>query len=54
MSVINVIAALGWAAINSTTGAQTLRVVSEDTLPMAVGIIIFGIISMIISLVGYK
>ena len=54
MSFINVIAALGWAAINSITGAQTLRVVSDDSLPLAVGIIIIALISMIVSFVGYK
>ena len=54
MSIINVIAALGWAAVNSITGAQTLRVVSNDSLPISVGIIIIGIVSMIVSFVGYK
>ncbi|CAF3890391.1 unnamed protein product [Adineta steineri] len=54
MSIINVIAALGWAAINSITGAQTLRVVFDDSLPLSVGIIIISFVSMIISFVGYK
>jgi purine-cytosine permease-like protein len=54
MSIINVIAALGWAAVNSIAGAQTLRVVSDDSLPLAIGIIIVGILSMIVSFVGYK
>jgi purine-cytosine permease-like protein len=54
MSIINVIAALGWAAVNSIAGAQTLRVVSDDSLPLAIGIIIVGILSMVVSFVGYK
>ncbi|CAF0757942.1 unnamed protein product [Adineta steineri] len=54
MSVINIIVALGWAAINSITGAQTLRVVFNDSIPMVVGIVIISIISMIVSFVGYK
>jgi purine-cytosine permease-like protein len=54
MSALNVIAALGWGAINSITGAQTLRVVSNDSLPIAVGIIIIAVISMVVSFVGYK
>ena len=54
MAVLNVITAFGWLAINSITGAQTLRVVSDDTLSITIGIIIIGIISMIISCVGYK
>jgi purine-cytosine permease-like protein len=54
MATLNVIAALGWIAVNSITGAQTLRVVSGDSLPMAVGIIIMGIVSMVVSFVGYK
>ncbi|CAF3617360.1 unnamed protein product [Rotaria sp. Silwood1] len=54
VSIINVIAAIGWTAINSITGAQTLHVVFNDSLPVAVGIIIIGIASMIVSLIGYK
>jgi purine-cytosine permease-like protein len=54
MSALNVISALGWAAVNSITGAQTLRVVSNDSLPIAVGIIIIAVISMVVSFVGYK
>jgi purine-cytosine permease-like protein len=54
MSILNVIASLGWAAVNSITGAQTLRVVSNDTLSLVIGIIIIAILSMIISFVGYK
>jgi purine-cytosine permease-like protein len=54
MSIINVFASLGWSAINSITGAQTLRVVFNDSLPIYVGIIILGIITMIVSFVGYK
>ena len=54
MSIINVIAALGWAAVNSITGAQALRVVSEHALSLVVGIIIIAILSMVISFVGYQ
>jgi purine-cytosine permease-like protein len=54
VSIINVIAALGWAAVNSITGAQTLRVVSNDSLSLIFGIIIIGVLSMIVSFVGYK
>ncbi|CAF4288964.1 unnamed protein product, partial [Adineta steineri] len=54
ISIINVIAALGWAAINSITGAQTLRVVFDDLLPLPVGIIIISFVSMIVSFVGYN
>ncbi|UJR11219.1 hypothetical protein I4U23_015400 [Adineta vaga] len=54
MSCINVILSLGWAAVNSITGAQTLRVVFNDTFPVTVGIIIIGLLSMIVSFVGYK
>ncbi|CAF3377448.1 unnamed protein product [Rotaria sp. Silwood1] len=54
ISITNVIASIGWAAINSITGAQTLRVVFNDSLPVAAGIIIIGIASMIVSFIGYK
>jgi purine-cytosine permease-like protein len=47
--ILNIIAVLGWTVINSITGAQALRIVSDDKLPMTV-----GMISMAISFVGYK
>ncbi|CAF0973216.1 unnamed protein product [Rotaria sordida] len=53
-STINVIASIGWAALNSITGAQTLRVVFNDSLPMAASIIIIAIITMVVSFIGYK
>jgi purine-cytosine permease-like protein len=54
MSIFNVIAALCWASIISITGAQTLRVVSNDSLSISVGIILISIITMIVSFLGYK
>jgi purine-cytosine permease-like protein len=54
MSILNLIVALGWAAVNSITGAQTLSVVSDDKLSTAIGIIIVSILSMVITFVGYK
>ncbi|CAF3693319.1 unnamed protein product [Rotaria sp. Silwood1] len=54
MSIVNVMSAIGWAAVNSITGAQTLRVVFNDSFPITVGIIIIAIITMIISFIGYK
>jgi len=54
LSLLTVIALLCWSAVNSIIGGQTLRVVSNDSLPIVVGIIIIGIVSMIVSFVGYK
>jgi purine-cytosine permease-like protein len=54
LSLLNVIALLCWSAVNSIIGGQTLRVVSNDSLPIVVGIIIIGIVSMVVSFVGYK
>jgi purine-cytosine permease-like protein len=54
ISVLNVITALGWASVNTIAGAQTLRVVSDDSLSIAIGIVIIAIISMVITFVGYK
>ena len=54
MSIITVFVSLAWAAINSIMGAQTLRVIFSDSLSIAIGISIIGIVSMIISFVGYK
>jgi purine-cytosine permease-like protein len=54
MSIANIITALGWGAVNSITGAQTLSVVSNDSLSLAVGIVIMALMSMVVSFVGYK
>jgi purine-cytosine permease-like protein len=54
MSITNVINIFGWGAVNSITGAQTLRVVSDDSLSLAVGIVIIALMSMVVSFVGYK
>jgi len=54
MSVLNIITGLGMAVITSTLGAQILRVVFDDKLPIAIGIIIIAMLAMIISFVGYK
>jgi purine-cytosine permease-like protein len=54
ISIVNVITAFGWGAVNSVTGAQTLRVVSGDSLSLAVGIVIMALMSMVVSFVGYK
>ena len=54
MSILNILNVLCWLSINSITGGQMLRVVSNDYFPLSIGIILIGIISMIISFVGYK
>ncbi|CAF1527219.1 unnamed protein product, partial [Adineta ricciae] len=54
LSFINVFLSLGWAAVNSITGAQTLRVVFDERFPLTIGIVIIGILSLAISFVGYE
>ncbi|CAF1024619.1 unnamed protein product [Didymodactylos carnosus] len=51
---LNCIAAIGWSAVNCITGGQTLRVVSNNTLPVAVGVIIIAICTLVLSFAGYK
>lgn len=54
LSIINVISSIGWAAVNSITGAQTLCVVFNNAFPITIGIIIIATTSMVISFIGYK
>ncbi len=54
MSTLNIIIGLGGAVLISTLGAQILRVVFDDKLPIAIGIIIIAMLAMIISFVGYE
>ncbi|UJR24532.1 hypothetical protein I4U23_005907 [Adineta vaga] len=49
-----IISGLGWSAIYSITSAQALRVVFDNQLSIAFGIIIISLIVLIVSFVGYK
>ena len=51
----NVIATIGSSTINTIIGVQTLRAVSDThRLPMAVGIVLIAVVTLIPSFLGYR
>ncbi|CAF1428844.1 unnamed protein product [Adineta ricciae] len=54
ISILSVISALGWSAVNVITGAQVLRVVFDYEIPLTVGILLIAIIVIIVSFAGYE
>ncbi|KAJ7826595.1 hypothetical protein B0H14DRAFT_2817035 [Mycena olivaceomarginata] len=43
VALLNCIACVGWSAINTIAGAQTLRVVARDTISDAAGVVIVAV-----------
>ncbi|KAJ7648851.1 permease for cytosine/purines, uracil, thiamine, allantoin-domain-containing protein [Mycena rosella] len=54
VSLLNCVACVGWSAINTIPGAQTLRVVADDTISNAAGVVIVAIITLVVGMFGYK
>ncbi|CED82758.1 Purine-cytosine permease [Phaffia rhodozyma] len=54
VALLNCIACVGWSAINTIAGAQALRVVADDKISHAAGIIIIAFITLVVGLLGYK
>ncbi|KAJ7306931.1 putative cytosine-purine permease [Mycena albidolilacea] len=54
VALLNCIACVGWSAINTIAGAQTLRVVARDTISDAAGVVIIAIITLALGMLGYK
>ncbi|KAJ3103607.1 hypothetical protein HDU96_009203 [Phlyctochytrium bullatum] len=54
VSLLNIIACIGWAAVNAIVGAQLLQYVSNNTIPVWAGIIILGFVTTIVVLFGYN
>ncbi|KAM0751475.1 hypothetical protein T439DRAFT_211182 [Meredithblackwellia eburnea MCA 4105] len=55
--LLNCIACLGWSIINTIVGASALRAVSPSDhhqLPTAAGVVIIAVITLVVSLFGYK
>ncbi|GAA5965402.1 hypothetical protein JCM21900_004784 [Sporobolomyces salmonicolor] len=53
--ILNCIACVGWSTINTIVGASALRAVSDhNQLPEPAGIVIIAIITLAVSLFGYK
>lgn len=54
VSLVSIIGVMGWSVVNSVVGGQILRSVSNDTIPLVVGIIIVAVISLLVAIGGIK
>ncbi|KAF7297718.1 Cytosine-purine permease [Mycena kentingensis (nom. inval.)] len=54
VALLNCIACVGWSAINTIAGAQTLRVVADDTISDAAGVVIIALLTLVVGMLGYK
>ncbi|KAL7414901.1 putative cytosine-purine permease [Mrakia frigida] len=54
VAMLNCIACVGWSAVNTIAGAQTLRVVANDNISHAVGAVVIAVITLVLGLFGYK
>lgn len=54
MAVLQCLSCLGWSAVNVTIGGQTLRSLSNNTLPDPAGIVIIAVLTWFVAMVGYK
>lgn len=54
LACANVIACMGWSMVNSIVGGQVITTLSNDKVPLVVGVILIALISLIVALLGYK
>lgn len=54
ISFLNVITLLGWSVVNCITGGQILASVSDNKVPLVVGIIIISAISLVVAIFGIR
>jgi NCS1 nucleoside transporter family len=53
LGAANIIACVGWSMVNSIVGGQVILAVSDGKCPLAVGVILIAMISLLVSLFGY-
>lgn len=54
VSIFSILGVLGWSIVNSVVGGQILVSISDEKIPLAVGIVIIAVISLMISICGIK
>jgi purine-cytosine permease-like protein len=53
IAIFNILACVGWSAVNSIVGAQLIHAVNNDVVG-AVGIIVISICTLLVTCFGYK
>lgn len=54
IAFLNTVQQIGWSAVGCITGGIALQAVSGNTIPIAVGIVIIAVVSLLVSFVGLK
>src|SRR6266487_1233871 len=54
MALFNVVACIGWSAVNVIVGGQLVTALSNGAVPRWVGILIIAILTTFVSLYGYR
>lgn len=54
ISFINVITLLGWSVVNCITGGQILSALSNDKVPLVVGIVFISVVSFVVAIFGIR
>jgi len=54
VALINLLNQIGWAMVNAIAGAQFLFDAGDEKLPLAVAVLIIGLLAMIIGMFGYE
>ncbi|KAH9831049.1 purine-cytosine permease [Teratosphaeria destructans] len=54
IAALNTIQQIGWSSVSCITGGVALVAVSDGTIPIAVGIVIIAVLSLVVSLIGLK
>jgi len=54
LAILNCINQIGWAMVNAISGASVLYDVGDGDLPLAVAVLIVGVLAIVMGLLGYK
>jgi len=54
LAVVNIISCIGWSMVNSIAGGQIIYSISDGKCPLAVGVILIALVSLLVALFGYK
>ncbi len=53
MALFNVVACVGWSAVNIIVGGQLIEVLSKGAIPRQVGILVIAMLTTLVSIYGY-
>ncbi len=54
MALFNVVACVGWSAVNIIVGGQLIEVLSKGAIPRQVGILVIAMLTTLVTIYGYK